>query len=331
MSIFNPFVSSCEHERNLDWILKRVKGMPQKEEMERALEEARAINKRADGLVKQVENVIDNATEAAKEEIKNDLDNSIGRIEDAERNTLAKAEEVKNAIDNATYNAKLEISTHVNSQLAEIRRMAEAVSEDAGYVEQVVTDAASAIKNKINNDIDSRYSELSTQLSSKIAGDIQTAKSSLSSENSASLDAHKTALTTHVGTELSTAKSNLENTVNEGYNAKVAEFEASAKNYVDGYVPHAVAQSVNERFATCGVFIPVSAWVNKTARVEATINVDVSTLFVTYSPGSFNDWYDNCVRCTGVDGRFLEFECATVPVRELYIYVVAVENFVVED
>lgn len=327
MGIFNPFISSCEHERNLDWILKRVKGMPQKDEMESALEEARAINKRADGLVEQVEKVIDHATEAAKEEIKKDLDDSIGRIEDAERNTLAKAAEVKTAIDNATYNAKLEISTHVNAQLTEIRRMAEAVSEDAGFVEQVVTDAASALKNQIINDIDSRYGELSAQLSSKIAGDIQTAKNTLSSENSASLDAHKTALTTHVGTELSTAKSNLENTVNEGYTAKVVELEG----HVNDYVPHAVAQSVNERFATCGVYIPVSAWVNKTATVNANMNVDTTTLFVTYSPTSFNDWYDNCVRCVGANGTFLEFECATVPANELYIYVFAVENIVYED
>lgn len=327
MSFFNHFVSSCEHERNLDWILKRVKGMPQKEEMESALEEARAINKRADGLVKQVEQVIDNATEAAKEEIKKDLDDSIGRIEDAERNTLAKAEEVKTAIDNATYNAKLEISTHVNAQLTEIRRMVEDVSEDAGFVEQVVTDAASALKNQIINDIDSRYSTLSTQLSSKIAGDIQTAKNTLSSENSASLDAHKTALTTHVGTELSTAKSNLENTVNEGYNAKVVELEG----HVNDYVPHAVANAVASRFVTCGVFIPVSAWSNNTAIVSANMDVDKTTLFVTYSPSSFDAWYDNGVRCVRADGVYLEFVCATVPTEEIYVYVVAVENMVVED
>lgn len=327
MSIFNPFVSSCEHERNLDWILKRVKDMPRKEEMESALEEARAIDKRAYGLVKQVELVIDDATKAAKEEIKKDLDGSIGRIEDAERNTLAKAAEVKTAIDNATYNAKLEISNYVNAQLTEIRALAESVSEDAGYVEQVVTDAASAIKNQITNDIDSRYSELSTQLSSKIAGDIETAKNTLSSVNSASLNAHKSALSAHVGTELSTAKNNLVIEVNSRYSAKVVELEG----HVNDYVPHAVASSLNERFATCGVFIPVDAWNGKTARVSASINVDVTSLFVTYSPGSFNDWYDNCVRCTGADGAFLTFECATVPTRELYVYVLAVESIVYEE
>lgn len=327
MSIFNPFVSSCEHERNLDWILRRVKNMPQKDEMESALEEARAINKRAGGLVKQVEDVIDNATEAAKKEIKKDLDGSIGRIEDAERNTLAKAAEVKNAIDNATYNAKLEISAHVNEQLTEIRRLAEDVSEDAGFVEQVVTDAASALKNQVISDIDSRYGELSTQLSSKIAGDIQTAKNTLSAENSASLDAHKSTLTTHVGTELSTAKSNLENTVNEGYNAKVVELEG----HVNDYVPHAVASAVASRFVTCGVYIPVSAWSNNTAIVNANMDVEKTTLFVTYSPSSFDAWYDNGVRCVRADGVYLEFVCATVPTEELYVYVVAVENMVVED
>lgn len=327
MSIFNPFVSSCEHERNLDWILRRVKNMPQKDEMESALEEARAINKRADGLVEQVEDVIDNATEAAKKEIKKDLDGSIGRIEDAERNTLAKAAEVKNAIDNATYNAKLEISAHVNEQLTEIRRLAEDVSEDAGFVEQVVTDAASALKNQVISDIASRYSELSTQLSSKIAGDIQTAKNTLSAENSASLDAHKSTLTTHVGTELSTAKSNLENTVNEGYNAKVVELEG----HVNDYVPHAVATAVASRFVTCGVFIPVSAWNNNTAIVSANMDVEKTTLFVTYSPSSFDAWYDNGVRCVRAEGVYLEFVCATVPTEELYVYVVAVENMVVEE
>lgn len=327
MGIFNPFISSCEHERNLDWILKIVKGMPQKEEMESALEEARAINKRSDGLVKQVENVIDNATEAAKEEIKKDLNNSIGRIEDAERNTLAKAEEVKTAIDNATYNAKLEISTHVNAQLAEIQRLAETVSGDAWFVEQVVTDAASALKKQIVNDIETRYSELSTHLSSKIAGDIQTAKNTLSAENSASLDAHKNTLTAHVGTELSTAKSNIVNAVNEGYNAKVAELEG----HVNDYVPHAVANAVASRFVTCGVFIPVSAWNNNTAIVSANMDVDKTTLFVTYSPSSFDAWHDNGVRCVRADGVYLEFVCATVPSEELYVYVVAVENMVVED
>lgn len=327
MSIFNPFVSSCEHERNLDWILKLVKGMPQKEEMESALEEARAINKRSDGLVKQVENVIDNATAAAKEEIKRDLDNSIGRIEDAERNTLAKAAEVKTAIDNATYNATLEISAYVNTQLTEIRRLAEAVADDAGFVEQVVTDAASAIKNHILNDIDNRYVELSAQLSSKITGDIETAKSELSSQNSASLDAHKTSLTNHVGAELNSAKSDLENTVNVGYNTKVVELEG----HVDNYVPHAVASAVSSRFVTCGVFIPVSAWNNNTAIVSANMDVDKTTLFVTYSPSSFDAWYDNGVRCVRAEGVYLEFVCATVPTEELYVYVVAVENMVVED
>lgn len=331
MSIFNPFVSSCEHERNLDWILKRVKGMPQKEEMVSALEEARAIDKRADGLVKQVEQVIDNATGAAKAEIKKDLDDSIGRIEDAERNTLAKAEEVKTAIDNATCNARLEISAHVNTQLTEIRRLAEAVSEDAGYIELVVTDAASALQNQIINDINSRYSTLSTQLSSKITGDIQTAKNVLSSENSASLDAHKTALTAHVGTELNTAKNNLESTVNAGYNAKIAELVGHVDDYVPNAVSSAVSSALSSRFVTCGVFIPVSAWSNKTAIVSANMDVDKTTLFVTYSPSSFDAWYDNGVRCISADGVYLEFVCATVPTEELYVYVVAVENMVVED
>lgn len=327
MGIFNPFVSSCEHERNLDWILKRVKGMPQKEEMESAIEEARQIDKRAKGLVEQVEAVIGDATAAAKEEIKKDLDGSIGRIEDAERNTLAKAEEVRTAIDNATYNAKLEISAYVNNELTEIRLLAEAVSENAGFVEQVVTDAASAIKNQIVNDIDTRYSELSTRLSSKIAGDIETAKNTLTVQNSASLERHKSTLTQHVGNELTAAKQELSSAVNVGYDNKVAELNA----HVNDYVPNVVATSLNERFATCGVFIPVDAWNGTTARVAASINVDTTTLFVTYSPGSFNDWYDNGVRCTGADGVFLEFECATVPANELYIYVVAVENIVYEE
>lgn len=327
MGIFNPFISSCEHERNLDWILKRVKGMPQKEEMERALKEARGIAERADGLVKQVESVIDDATAAAKSEIQKDLSGSIGRIEDAERNTIAKAAEVRTAIDNATYNAKLEISNYVNTQLAEIRALAEAVSEDAGYVEQVVTDAASALKNQIINDIDSRYGELSTQLSSKITGDIETAKNALTAENAANFNSHKTELTQHVGTELSAAKQDLETAVNNGYSAKVVELEAHA----DDYIPHAVASAVAQRFVTCGVFVPVSAWSNKTARVNTGMDVDRTTLFVTYSPSSFNDWFDNGVRCTLAEGTYLEFECATVPTSELYVYVVAVENIVVED
>lgn len=327
MGIFNPFISSCEHERNLDWILKRVKGMPQKEEMESALEEARGIAARADGLVKQVESVIGDATAAAKDDIQKDLSESIGRIEDAERNTLAKAAEVKTAIDNATYNAKLEISSYVNTQLTEIRALAESVSEDAGYVEQVVTDAASAIRNQIVNDIDNRYNTLSTQLSSKISGNIETAKNALNAENTANFNSHKTALAQHVGTELSAAKQDLETVVNNGYSAKVVELEAHA----DNYIPHAVASAVSQRFVTCGVFIPVSAWSNKTARVNTGMDVDKTTLFVTYSPSSFNDWFDNGVRCTVVEGTFLEFECATVPTSEIYVYVVAVENMVVED
>lgn len=327
MGIFNPFVSSCEHERNLDWILKRVKGMPQKAEMERALEEARNINKRADGLVKQVESIIGDATAAAKADIQKDLSESIGRIEEAERNTLAKATEVQTAIDNATHIAKLEISNYVNEQLTEIRTLAESVTEDAGYVEQVVTDAASALKNQIINEIDSRYIELSTQLSSRITGDIETAKNALTAENTTNFNNHKTALTQHVGSELSAAKQDLETTVNNGYSAKVVELEA----HVNDYVPNAVAQSVNERFKTCGVFVPVNAWSGKTARVNAGINVDTTSLFVTYSPASFDCWYDNGVRCVGAEGTYLEFECATVPAAELYLYVVAVENIVYED
>ena len=327
MGIFNPFISSCEHERNLDWILKRVKGMPQKEEMESALEEARGIAERADGLVSQVEAVIGDATAAAKADIQKDLSESIGRIEEAERNTLAKATEVQTVIDNATYNAKLELSNYVNEQLTEIRTLAESVSEDVGYVEQVVTDAASALKNQIINDIDSRYSELSTQLSSKITGDIETAKNQLTAENTTNFNNHKTELTQHVGTELSSAKQDLETTVNNGYSAKVVELEAHA----DEYIPHAVASAVAQRFVTCGVFVPVSAWSNKTARVNTGMDVDKTTLFVTYAPSSFNDWFDNGVRCTLAEGTYLEFECHTVPTAELYVYVVAVENMVVED
>lgn len=327
MGIFNPFISSCEHERNLDWILKRVKGMPQKEEMESALEEARRIDKRADGLVRQVESVIDNATAAAKREIQNDLASSIGRIEDAERNTLAKAQEVQTAIDNATYNAKLEITNFVNTQLTEIRTLAENVSEDASYVEQVVTDAASAIKNQIIKDIDDRYTELSTNLSSKITGDIATAKNELIADNAANLNNHKTALTQHVGTELATAKDSLVSSVNTGYNAKVAELES----HVEQYVPNVVAQSLNERIVTAGVFIPVSAWSNNKARVDANMTVDTTSLFVTYSPGSFDMWYNCGVRCVGAEGSYLNFECAFTPSAELYIYVVAIENIVYED
>lgn len=171
MGIFNPFVSSCEHERNLDWILKRVKGMPQKDEMESALVELRntltkvlQIEKRADGLVTQVEEVIDDATSVAKQEIRNDLASSIGRIEEAERNTLAKAGEVQNAIDNATYVAKQEITDHVNSQLTTIRNLAGQVSENADYVQNVVSDATNVIKGEVTADINELSENLTTSV-----------------------------------------------------------------------------------------------------------------------------------------------------------------------
>lgn len=175
MGIFNPFISSCEHERNLDWILRRVKGMPQKDEMDSALVELRngitkvqQIAKRADGLVAQVEEVIDDATLVAKQEIKNDLASSIGRIDQAEKNTLAKAEEVRDAINNATDIAKQEITEHVNTQLATIRNLSSQVSENAEYVQNVVSDASTAIKGEVTADINEMKNNLSDEVSNKL-------------------------------------------------------------------------------------------------------------------------------------------------------------------
>ena len=327
MSIFNPFVSSCQHERNLDWILKMVKGMPQKKEMESALEEVKNVEKRAAGMVEQVQNVIGDATAAAKEEIRRDLSELVGRVEDAERNTLAKATEVQTAIDNATYIAKIEVQNFVNTQLEEIRRLAEAVSEDSGYVEQVVTDAASAIKNQIAGDIDNRFAELETELDSKLTKGVENATEFLSSQNAEDFNTHKKDLSTAIGEEFTSAKGELNDTIYHSYLEKARELV----NYVDNYVPNAVASAVNQRFATRGVFIPVNAWSNKIARVDAGINVEVTSLFVTYSPQSFNDWYDCCVRCVGASGTELEFACDVAPSSELYVYVVAVENIVYRE
>lgn len=181
MGLFNPFISSCEHERNLDWILQRVKGMPQRYEMENALFELRnaltkvlQIEKRADGLVSQVEAVIDDATSVAKQEIRNDLASSIGRIDEAEKNTLAKAQEVQNAIDNATAIAKQDITAHVDSQLTTVRNLASQVSGNAQYVQNVVSDATSAIKGEVTADI--------AELMEEFSNNINTMKNNLSEE-----------------------------------------------------------------------------------------------------------------------------------------------------
>lgn len=324
MSIFNPFVSSCQHERNLDWILKMVKGMPQKKEMESALEEVKNVEKRTVGMVEQVQGVIDDATAAAKEEIRRDLSELVGRVEDAERNTLAKATEVQTAIDNATYNVKLEVSNFVNEQLTEIRRLAEAVSEDSGYVEQVVTDAASAIKNQIIGDINNNFAELETELDSKLTIGVENAVAEIKSQNVENFNTHKEALENAIGESFTYVADNLAAAIYNSYVEKAQELV----NYVDNYLPNAVAGAVNQRFTTRGVFIPINAWSDKIARVDAGINVEVTSIFVTYSPQSFNDWYDCCVRCVGASGTELEFACDVVPSSELYVYVVAVENIV---
>ena len=321
MGIFNPFISSCEHDRNLDWILKRVKGMPQKEEMESALEEARAIGERANGLVEKVESIIDDATAAAKLEIKGDLSTSMNRIEDAERNTIAKATQVQTAIDNATYNVMQEVYNFVNEHLNTISNLASAVHEDAGYVEQVVEDAATALKNLISSDIETSFTQSKNELYSYVSGDLWDEFMEVTNS------------------EIGKAFQQIQNHNNEAFRVLTEEvmpqhFQNSVDEleaHADEYIPHAVANAVAQRFVTCGVFVPVSAWNNKTARVNAGMDVDKTTLFVTYSPSSFNDWFDNGVRCTLAEGTYLEFECATVPTAELYVYVVAVENMVVED
>ena len=324
MGIFNPFVSSCEHERNLDWVLKLVRGLPQKKEVDDALEEVRNVEARTNGMVKQVENVIKNATGAAKDEIRRELSESIGRVESAERNTLAKAQDVANVVDNAISIAHKNISDFVNSQLTEIRQLAEQISDDSEYVAQVVADAGTAIKNQIVGDINTTFNSFATDLENSMLESLGELRDYQNHEFGNALTQCETNLSNRVDEKLSDATAQLNDTVGREFGNAVEGVYAFAEEYI----PNTVAQSVNERFATCGVFIPVSAWNNKQARVNANMKVDVTSLFVTYSPSSFDAWYDNGVRCVGVEGTYLIFQCATTPTTELYVYVVAVENIV---
>lgn len=324
MDIFNPFISSCEHERDLSWVLKLVKGLPQKKEVDSALEEVRNVEKRAAGMVEKVENIIKNATAAAKDEIRRELSESIGRVESAERNTLAKAQDVENVVDNAINIASEKISQFVNSQLEEIRLLAEQISEDSGYVAQVVEDAGTAIKNQIIEDINTTFNAFSSELENRMAESFNELRDNQNQQFSDALMRSETLLSTRIDDKIGEAQAQLNNALNQQFGNAVDGVHELARQYI----PNAVAQSVNERFATCGVFIPVNAWNNKTARVNANMNLDVTSLFVTYSPSSFDSWYDNGVRCVGVEGSYLIFQCETTPSSELYVYVVAVENIV---
>lgn len=311
-SIYDEFVDTCIHERSFGWIVQKVKGLPTKAEVDAAVKHVDEIGQRAEGLVAEVEKVIDDATAAAKEEIRQDLADSIGAIEEAEQSVLANAKKVQQVIDDATETAKQELKASIAAEVQEVQSAKEEVLQVKDQVNQVVTDATEVVKTQISQEIDQKYDAKERALQTYVESQTNTAKQDLQN---------------YVTEQVTSTKNSLNSSINNTLEAAEKQLDSNNEQRIAQAVTGLsgeLAQKINQKFQTATLTIYTGDWIDKQC-TKTFAGADPSKIiFVTYAPDSSAQYIDNEVVCTGAALEQLSFKCSFTPTEAINVYIVAV-------
>lgn len=313
MSLFDGLLGSCIHERNFEWFVEKVKGLPTKEEVFESVKKCEQIGEKAEGLVEEVQAVIDDATAAAKEEIRSDLSDSIEAIEAAEQNVLKNAEKVQAVIDDATEAAKSELQASISQQLEQIEATKDHIDTVKDGVDAIVENAVEVVKTQAKADIDAAFNNKYESLQTLITGELNNKKADLEQHAAEKVEEAASGLNTQITEQIENAVTQLESDTE----TRLSQAVTTLSNDLNS--------RISAKFVKSKMTIFTTDWSGNSC-TKAFAGVTASSfLIVTYDPASAQTWIDNEIVCSGVASGFLTFTCTFVPESNIEVLVCEVK------
>lgn len=295
MGLFTPIVKVDDDNENFGWILEILQKCPSTEELEQKLAELDAACKRAEDAKATINSVLDNATAAAKTELREEIQTVLNQCTAIQKEVAAAKTEVQKVVDDAVNLAKTELQTAMQTEI-------EKAENAATRAETVVNAAVENLKSENAMSVQTAIEAELLRAKNELDASVQTKVDSLLSE----IELAKTNLQTLIN--------NKTNELNTAINNKLTEtkqlIEAENKNAVDEVKSYISTNPFYKRGAF--TLIPEN-WVNFEQTVSVAGVTPTSDIIVTHAPGSFALYIGHGVHLLEVESGLLRFACESVP------------------
>lgn len=291
MGLFTPIVKVDDDRENFGWILEILNKCPSTEELEQKLAELYAACKRAEDAKATINTVLNNATAAAKTELREEIQTVLNQCKTIQNEVAAAKTAVQKVVDDAVELAKTELQTTMQT---EIGKAENAATRAETVVENLRSENALSVQTAINEELVRAKNELDASVQTKV--------DSLLSE----IELAKTNLQTLINNKTSELNTAINNKLTETKQL----IESENKNAVDEVKSYINTNPFYKRGAF--TLIPEN-WINFEQTVSVPGVAPTSDIIVTHAPGSFALYIGHGVHLLEVESGLLRFACESVP------------------
>lgn len=295
MGLFTPIVKVDDDREDFAWILEVLKKCPSTEELEQKLIELDAACKRAEDAKGTIDTVLNNATAAAKTELREEIQTVLNQCTAIQKEVAAAKTAVQKVVDDAVALAKTELQTAMQTEIAK--------AEDAAdRAETVVSTAVENLRSENALTVQATINEELVRAKNELDASVQTKANSLLSE----IELAKTNLQTLINNKTSELNTAINNKLTETKQLIEAE-NKSAVDEVKAYIG-------TNPFYKRGKFTLIPGnWVNNRQAVSVPGVTRESDIIVTHAPNSFALYIAHGVHLAEAETDLLRFECEASP------------------
>ena len=303
MGLFTPIVKVDDDNENFGWILEVLKKCPSAEELEQKLVELDAACARAEDAKGTINAVLDNATAAAKTELREEIQTILNQCTAIKKDVEAAKTAVQKVVDDAVALAKTELQTAMQTEIAKAENAAE-------RAETVVSTAVENLRSENALTVQATINEELVRAKNELDASVQTKVDSLLSE----IELAKTNLQTLINNKTSELNTAINNKLTETKQLIEAE-NKSAVDEVKAYIG-------TNPFYKRGAFTLIPAnWVDNEQTVSVAGVTPTSDIIVTHAPESYTLYVAHGIRCTEVATGLLRFACESAPAENVTVNV----------
>lgn len=303
MGLFTPIIKVDDDREDFAWILEVLKKCPSSEELAQKLAELDAACKRAEDAKATIDTVLNNATAAAKTELREEIKTVLNQCKTIQNEVAAAKTAVQKIVDDAVNLAKTELQTAMKTEIEKAENAAtraESVVDTA--VENLRSENALSVQTAINEELVRAKNELDASVQTKV--------SSLLSE----IELAKTNLQTLINNKTSELNTAINNKLTE--TKKLIEAEnKSAVEEVKTYIG-------TNPFYKRGAFTLIPGnWVDNEQTVSVAGVTPTSDIIVTHAPNSYSLYVSHGIHCVEVETGLIRFACESVPTENITVNV----------
>lgn len=303
MGLFTPIVKVDDNNENFGWILELLKKCPSTEELEQKLAELDAACKRAEDAKSTINSVLNNATAAAKTELRKEIQTVLDQCTAIQKEVATAKTAVQKVVDDAVNLAKTQLQTAMQSEIGKAENAAERAKTvvDAA-VENLKSENALSVQTAIDAELVRAKNELDASVQTKV--------SSLLTE----IELAKTNLQTLINNKTSELNTAINNKLTETKQLIDAE-NKSAVDEVKAYIG-------TNPFYKRGAFTLIpSNWVDNEQTVSVAGVTPESDIIVTHAPNSYTLYVSHGIHCVEVETGLLRFACESIPAENVTVNV----------